>query len=156
VGYRERRELGEIAALAAFLEEHCEEVEADLRRWYQVRLTDLYRGALSFRELWVLIAKLPQESWTQTALRDKPTEGLEGLAPPESEQKFGPWAHADYQRAALIDAVNYLTFVLARVNGNEKFQPFDPTPKPGMNRPVRIQSDDNVRYLDNLRARGTG
>jgi hypothetical protein len=104
----------------------------------------------------VLISKLPQESWTQTALRDTPADGLEGLAPAESEQKFGPWAHADYQRAALIDAVNYLTAMTAWLNGNKDYPPPKPTPHPGSNRPVRIQSDDNVRYLDNLRARGTG
>jgi hypothetical protein len=104
----------------------------------------------------VLISKLPQESWTQTALRDSPPEGIEGLLAPESDQKFGPWAHADYQRAALIDAVNYLVAITAWVNGNDKYPPPKPTPRPGMNRPVRLQSDDGIRYLDNLRARGTG
>jgi hypothetical protein len=58
--------------------------------------------------------------------------------------------------AALIDAVNLQTFVLARVNGNDKWQPPDPVARPGAKRGVRVQSDDNVRYLNNLRARGTG
>lgn len=127
-----------------------------MRRWFGLSLKDLFRGELSYRELWELVEMLPQESWTQTALRDNPAEGLEGLAPPESDQKFGPWAHSDYQRAALLDAVNQLAAITAWVNGNDKYPPPTPTPRPGMNRPVRIQSDDNVRYLDSLRARGTG
>jgi len=39
-------------------------VEADLRRYYHVRLTDLWRGDLTLREIRVLLEHLPADSAT--------------------------------------------------------------------------------------------
>lgn len=44
------------------LRDHADAVEADLRRFYGVCLADLWRGALSLRELSVYIAHLPPGS----------------------------------------------------------------------------------------------
>lgn len=101
----------------------------------------------------MLIRHLPQDSWTQTILRDeKKTEFISPVSP--DEQQFGPWATLNYQMAALTDAVRHLEYVLARVNGNEKYPAPEPTPRPGLKRPVAKQSQAAVLYLDKLRARG--
>lgn len=109
---------------------------------------------MSYRELWVLISKLPQESWTQTALRDEPVEELN--LPEDTEQKFGPWALADFQRATLIDAINHLAAVTAWSSGNQKYPPPKPLPKPGR-RVVQQEtqlSPAALEYLNSLRATG--
>lgn len=144
---------GEIAGLAAFLEEHCEAVEADLQRWYGIDLRDLWRGRMSYRRLWVLLNRLPQESWTQTILRDRtPDDAL--VAPARDEQRFGPWALDNYQLASVLDAIRHLEFTLARVNGNE-WPPPDPTPRPGVQRRGKPSlSPRGVTYLNSLRAKG--
>jgi hypothetical protein len=115
-------------------------------------LQEFYRGEMSCRELGVLIRHLPQESWTQTALRDMPGEQLLA-APATGERKFGPWALVNHQLAALGDAVMRLEVTVARSNGADWKYP-DPTPRPGAARPVRKQSEANVLYLESLRARG--
>lgn len=52
------------------LDEHGDEIEADLARYYQVNLVDFYRGRISARRLSVLIQQLPAESRLVTALND--------------------------------------------------------------------------------------
>jgi hypothetical protein len=44
------------------LENHGEALEADLRRFYQVRLVDMYRGEISPREVSVYATNLPRAS----------------------------------------------------------------------------------------------
>lgn len=147
------QDLGQASTLAAFLEEHCEAVEADLPRFYPGRsLKELFSGGMSYRELWVLISHLPQDSWTQTALRDDPNRE-ELPAAPGGEERFGPWGLTNLQLAVLTDAVRHLSFVLARVNGNDKYPVPEPTPRPGMKRLARhmvdaAEAEAARRYLD--------
>ena len=108
---------------------------------------------MSYRRLWVLVQQLPMESRTQTFLRDKPAAEL--VEPPSGPAKFGPWSQRDYLLALLIDAVrqgNYVSAVAARIEPKPK--PPEPVPRPGLDRPRRVQSEANVLYLKNLRARG--
>jgi len=111
---------------------------------------------MSYREAWVLMNHLPQESWTQTILRDRPATELAEM--PVSAQagprKFGPWSQEHYLTASLIDAVRRVEYVLRRVNGDEKFPFPEPVARPGMERPVRRQNDAQVAYLRKLRATG--
>jgi hypothetical protein len=111
---------------------------------------------MSYRELWVFIQYLPQESWTQTLLRDAKFSEL--INPSDAQkaapQKFGPWAHRDYLMADLIDAVNRNTYVTAVAGHLKDPKPPEPTRRPGLERQVRVQSDAAVLYLDKLRARG--
>jgi hypothetical protein len=65
-------------------------VEADLLRYFQVDLLDLWRGRLSYRRLALLIRHLPSESWTQTFLRDSDEHALVELATDDRPAKFGP------------------------------------------------------------------
>jgi len=121
-------------------------------RFYGVDLFDLFRGRLSYRRVWSLMQRLPQESWTQTILRDRPvTEPLPARSGP---LRFGPWSQSDYLRASQIDALRRLEYVLRRVNGDDRFPFPDPVPRPGMDRPVRRQTDAAVTYLKGLRAKG--
>lgn len=108
---------------------------------------------MSARELWVLIGKLPQGSWTQTELRD-----ADGERPPPDPDKFGPWSLEHYLLASLIDAVQNLTYVFSIAHSDPRKsapkQP-EPTRRPGVNeRRRRRQRPAAIRYLDRLRARG--
>lgn len=116
-----------------------------------MRLVDLYRGGLSYRELWVLLNRLPQDSWTQTELRDSQPD--HELAAPVTSQAtvFGPWGLTNYQLANLTDAVHWLRYVTAKVAGGDPTPP-DPTPRPGAKRMVRKQGLASVTYLNSLRA----
>ena len=102
--------------------------------------------------------KLPQESLTQTILRDDPDRQAL-VNPGESDLKFGPWTHADFQRAELIDAIRHLEVTLARANGKDIEYP-KPTPRPGMKRLAgRIaesaEAEAARRYLEEFN-RGKG
>lgn len=106
---------------------------------------------MSYRQLWVLLNRLPQESWTQTALRDQEPDGDLPQMPAVAES-FGPWALGNYQLAMLTDAVRGLEVTLARVNGNEWDAP-TPTPTPLSQRRPRRPAGQ-VSYLNTLRAEG--
>jgi hypothetical protein len=115
----------------------------------------LWRGGLSYRRLWLLIKHLPPESWTQTALRDSDLDDLDELVAPEPEDRFGPWSHADYLLAGLRDEVARLTYVTARVNGQDKWPEPEPHPRPGVRRKPpapRGMSEADFIFLNSLRA----
>ena len=99
----------------------------------------------------MLINRLPQESWTQTELRDE-TPQSDLVAP---EPKFGPWALTNYQLADLRDAVRRLEYVTA-VAGQLEPKPKPPTPtlRPGATAKVRALNPAAAAYLDRLRAKG--
>jgi hypothetical protein len=106
---------------------------------------------MSFRELWVFVQHLPQESWTQTVLRDDP-ERQALVNPSESDLKFGPWTHGDFLSVEIIDAIRHLEVTVARSNGQDVEYP-KPTQRPGMKRLARQISDSAEavaarRYLD--------
>lgn len=111
----------------------------------------LFTGKLTHREALVYIAQLPEDSRTQTLLRDR--QNAQPAEPNDGPVKFGPWRTENYQLAALTDAVRRLEITLVRVNGNDEKYP-DPSPRPGIGRPVRRQSVANVTYLSKLRAQG--
>lgn len=102
----------------------------------------------------MLVAKLPQDSWTQTELRD-----AAGEAPPPDPERFGPWALEHYLLAGLTDAVNALTHVFTVANSDPKkarLTPLPPVPRPGIKgRKARKRlTEAAVAYLDGLRAKG--
>lgn len=151
-----RRRPGEIRSLRGFLAEHAEAVEADLLRYFREDLRDLWRGGLSYRRLWVLLKHLPADSSTQTKLRDAANSELEDLvaATPDQDVKFGPWALINYQLAKITDELAWLRYEQAHLGGAGDYPKPEPTPRPGLSRPRRVQSDANIRYLNSLRATG--
>jgi hypothetical protein len=115
----------------------------------------LFTGGMSFRELWVFIQYLPQESWTQTALRDEPHEELElpDLPAESEEQQFGPWSLDNYQLAALIDGIEYLAYMTARAAGDKEYPKPEPKPRPGVRKSqTRELPPEAKAYLEALRA----
>lgn len=52
------------------LDEHGDEIEADLSRFHNLDLCDLYRGTLSLRRVGVLVHHLPHNSALVIALND--------------------------------------------------------------------------------------
>lgn len=115
-------------------------------------MRDLWRGRLSYRRLDALLRQLPEESRTQTALRDLPRPEPK----PGEPRKFGPWGLTDYLLAQLIDAVNrntYTTAVAGQLTPNDPPAPF---PRPGL--PARQEQGEArnpeavVLYLEKLRA----
>jgi hypothetical protein len=113
---------------------------------------------LSYRRLWVLVKHLPMESATQTALRDADLAELDELVAPEPEpdDRFGPWSHADYLLAELIDAVREGVYVASLAGQlDPKPKPPEPTLRPGVRRrppPPRGMSEADFIFLNSLRA----
>lgn len=107
---------------------------------------------MSYRELWVLVQYLPQDSWTQTVIRDERVTELEHPDTQTAERKFGPWRLDNYQLAAVVDAVAHLEVTVGRLQGQDWKYP-DPVPRPGSERPRR-QPEWAVAYLNKLRATG--
>lgn len=107
---------------------------------------------MSYRELGVFIRHLPQDSCTQTAIRD---ERLDDLANPEpqepAESKFGPWSLLNYQIASLTDAVNRLHYATA-VGKFKDIEPPHPVPRPGLKAADPRNPEPVVRYLEEMRA----
>lgn len=110
---------------------------------------------MSYRELWVFIAHLPQESWTQTALRDSPEHADMRAAAPAEPVRFGPWSLTNYQLAEVIDAIQRGTYTAAVVGHVDPAPTFPkPTPRPGAEpRNVRALTPQGVAYLRKLHAR---
>jgi hypothetical protein len=106
---------------------------------------------MSYRRLWVLVTRLPADSWTQTELRDDPTVASDPMAAP----KFGPWALTNYQLAQLLDSVRRLEYVQAVAGGlDPKPEPPKPVPKPGQTNVRPLRTPEEIAYLQALRAKG--
>lgn len=118
-----------------------------------MRLRNLFRGKHTFREIHSYLIGLPQESLTQTAIRDDPNRmPVEG----ESDQ-FGPWSLTDYLLAAVVDAVriNSHYFVMAHSDPSKGAPPKAPdlVPRPGASKTKKKPrlSAEQRAYLDSLR-----
>jgi hypothetical protein len=61
-------------ALGALLRDNQDALEADLQRYYQVDIADLWRSGLSVRRLSVFVAALPPDSMTVSELSKMPRE----------------------------------------------------------------------------------
>jgi hypothetical protein len=108
---------------------------------------------LSYRRLWVLVTKLPADSWTQTELRDNTPPAV--MVDETQATKFGPWALINYQIAQLLDSVHRLEYVQAVAGGLEpKPDPPKPVPKPGPSNVRQLRTPEEIAYLQALRAKG--
>ncbi|MEV5770079.1 hypothetical protein AB0L49_02245 [Streptomyces antimycoticus] len=88
---------GGILGLVRLLSEHGEAVEADLREHYGARLSDLFRGGLTWRELGVLVRQLPSRSRTRLATGD--ADGVWGLQEHLQALTIDELRVANWQRA---------------------------------------------------------
>ncbi len=116
-------------------------------------LTWLYTGQLSWLELDALLNHLPSESALQTKIRDSLTdEQLAEIAERADDSKHGPWSRDAYLLAALVDAINSLTYVTLKANGSEHAEPPAPLPRPGVVDKKRAAvSPQTKAYLERIR-----
>ncbi len=130
---------GGIAGLRAFLEDHAEAVEVDLRVYYHgVDLRDLWRpgggqSQLTWRLLGSLIRHLPPESATKTALRNAMPDTQVKDMSQAADPARGQWSQAEMLLALLVDAVRNLTYTTVRLQaGGKAGKPPQPVPRPGV------------------------
>jgi hypothetical protein len=147
VGRVDRPESGGIASLAALIEQHCGAVEADLA-FRGIDLRDLWRGDLTWRRLAVLVAALPPESATKTAVREALSPAQRATLP--QRQGHGPWSHSELLLAAIVDR---LALLLWQNAGKASAPKPAPVPRPGIEQPHRVLSEAGVSYLAERRAR---
>jgi hypothetical protein len=67
-----QRHTGKLIGLVDLLDEHGDEIEADLQSEYRIDLCDFYRGELSARRLGVLVRQLPVTSRAVEAIDGRP------------------------------------------------------------------------------------
>jgi len=105
------------------------------RYWPGRSLLELYRGAMSWRELRVFLRFLPWESATARAVR--------GSTPEEDH-----WNPDRQLYATLIDSVRENTFAMVRLHGDPKktsrLKPPDPIERPGVE--VRKHKSNVIRF----------
>lgn len=108
---------GKIQAITQLVIHYGDHIEADLQRYYQVDLLDLYRPGrkLSHRKLSILLSHLPPESATATAIRNTAVESGEQ---PESDADpaDGQWSLQEMLLASVVDELRFSRFEFRQVN----------------------------------------
>ena len=128
-----RYEAGGIARLAAFLTEHGEAVEFDLRRYWGARLVDI-----TWRELRVFLAHVPADSATARAVHGE----------------AAAWGLAEHLLAAVVDVLQFANYQRAGGKGRKP----RPVKRPGDGRHVtrhgrtHLPPDEAIDLLARARA----
>ena len=121
------------------LEQFTDEVEADLLRYYRIDLLDLWRGGLSLRRVGVLIAGLPPDSLTMSALAPHIPEGA------ESDRPDRQWSTEAHLLASVVDSVTMLTHVYVSAHSKGKGGKWEPMRRPGEGRKAIRRMTDSQR-----------
>lgn len=96
----------------------------------------------------MLIAALPAESATKTAIRDSLSPSQLARAP--KRVGYGPWSNAELLLAVVADRLALLLWQ----NGADRNRPKPPPiPRPGTTAPQRVVTPRGVAYLADMRAR---
>lgn len=129
-----QREPGKIQAVAQVVERFADELEADLQRYYQVDLLDLYRpkSGLSYRKMSVFISFLPPESATATAIRNAAVDSGESQDGPSPDPSKESWSQGTMLIASLIDEVRWLRHEFRGANSNTPGPPPSQVERPGV------------------------
>lgn len=142
----DRAVAGGIVSVAALIAQHGDAVEADLA-FRGIDLRDLWRGDLTWRRVAVLVAALPAESATKTAVRDSMSPAQ--LAAVPAREGHGPWSHADLLLAGISDRLGLLLWQNTRKATAPRPEPI---PRPGVERQRRQLDERAVSYLADRRA----
>jgi hypothetical protein len=135
------------------VDEHCEAITADLARYYQRRVTDLFTGGMTYFELAALLAHLPMESAYRTAVRDSFTdEELAEMSEQATDRAHGPWTREALLLAASFDALRQLSHIQVARAGVQQDPP-QPLPRPGVVDKRPKLGPQTVAYLDAIRRR---
>ncbi|MFJ7069205.1 hypothetical protein [Streptomyces sp. NPDC101115] len=104
-----------------------------------MRLSDLFRGLLTWRELGVLVRQLPAAARTRLALGD--TDGLWGLAEHLQAQQIDELRVANWQRAN------------EGLKRHEQSRPPEPIERPGTRRKKKITAAELLAHRERTNAR---
>jgi hypothetical protein len=114
-------------------------------------LLDLWRGRLSWRRLGVLLAGLPPESATVTAIRDASPEPVEPVDPPDGH---GPWSRTEMLLALLADQLVRLQWLYVSAHTKNPPPQPEPLPRPGIRPSARREvSRAALAYFEQIRER---
>jgi hypothetical protein len=93
---------------------------------------------MTYRKVGLLIAGLPPESLTATAIRNDITPEQMDSAP-ESEPEKGQWSQAEMLLASLVDEFRWLhhDYIAANSQNGSNLKAPSPTPRPGVKSPAR-------------------
>lgn len=135
---RPRDNGGGIAGLRELIGAHAEAVEADLARFYHVRLSDLCTGRLTWRRLRVLLRHLPLDAALHRVIQGD----------------VAAWSANEHLLAGVLDTLRWANWQRA---GGKGRQP-RPIPRPGSDASQRMgrssRSTSEVRaYLARFRPR---
>jgi hypothetical protein len=111
--------VGGSRSLAKLIDDHGEAIEADLHRFYNVDLLDVFRGKLSPRKALVLINALPDTSATVAHMHNG-----------DRWRDFYGWGQDRLISAGTYDAVNSNSVITAKVAGVKRALKIPPYPKP--------------------------
>lgn len=107
---------------------------------------------MTWRLLDTLVARLPGESATKTAIRDAMTDAQIAEASKSQRRGHGPWSHSDLLTADVIDLLKWVIFAVYASQGGKPKQPV-PYPRPGVGRAKSRRLDaPQMAYLQRLRA----
>jgi hypothetical protein len=126
VGEAFRDDGGGSVSLLELVERHGEAVEADLQRFYRIRLADLAAGRLSWRRFGVLVRHLPLDSATALAVNGD----------------AAAWGITEHLLAAAVDALNAANWQRA---GDKKLPRPKPIPRPGTDRRLSVEMAERLR-----------
>jgi len=143
VGAGQRAKPGGIERLWKLLDEHSEAVEYDLIG-QGLRLGGLWTGDLTWRELQIVIDRLPPESATKTAMREALSEEDLAVLSGMESKGHGPWSRMEHLLAAVNDQVSLLRWVTVAIASKEP--PPQPAlyPRPGVARPAQPKAVDHA------------
>lgn len=113
------------------MHDHFEEVFADFREYYNLRLTDVLRfdGSLTVAEAAILVKKLPHGSRTVAAM--------------QGGEDYWGWTPDRHILASLLDAVNANTFAFVSANSKKKPKAPKPVQRPGDAERKRREKENN-------------
>lgn len=109
---------GGSAGLAELIDEHGEELFADLIEYNGINLVQALKPGSGFspRQLLILVRQLPPESRTVAAIR--------------GGAQFRGWDSDRYLRAAMVDAIRENTYAFIAANSKRKPKPPEPIERP--------------------------
>jgi hypothetical protein len=144
-------EHGKIAQGLALVAEYAEAIEADLQRFYNVDLLDMYRpdGKLSLRKVVVLVNHLPPESTTMTAIRNSVTPEIAALAGEGTNPAEAPWSQVEMLLAAAVDELRGFRYmyISAHVEKGQAGKPPDPIVRPGLDGKTKRKTLTNEQRM---------
>ena len=132
------------------ISEHGDELIADFREYYSVRLLDVLKfdGSLNIAEAVILARKLPPSSRTVAAV--------------QGGDEYWGWDFERHVLVSILEAINAGNHLFASANSKKKIKPPKRLPRPGDEERKRKERENNPfalmvkRQLDALKRKQKG